>query len=175
MTVPTQMRDHAVDPEEIVRELFHRTCIGAVAQPETGGALLLHFADWQPYEEPLNKALLSSERGKWSLMVHSPWRLDGPSAIVCDWRSVADVEKAIDEAHLSFEGLRVEVIDLIKPGNDLRIVFSRGFALKVLCDSEGVTEDCWYLLRPDDSTVAATHGFRLIYEPPSHNSESGRI
>jgi hypothetical protein len=156
-----------LDPESLIRELIHRTCIGAVAQPETGGDLLLHFGDWQPYETPPNPALLATERGKWSLMLSSAWRFDGPSGVICDWRSVSDPEKESQESHMAFEGLRVEAIKLVKPGNDLELIFSHGHTLRSLCDSFGTGDDCWYILRPDASSVAATHDYRLIYEPPA--------
>lgn len=161
------MDSSALNPEHLIRELLHRTCIGAIAQPETGSDLLLHFGDWQPYETPPNPALLTTERGKWSLMLSSPWRLDGPRGVVCDWRSVSDPEKESLESHVAFEGLRIETIKLLKPGNDLEVMLSRGHTLRVLCDSQGANDDCWYILRPDSSSVAATHDYRLIYEPPA--------
>src|SRR3954447_7722989 len=126
-----------LNPERLIRELIHRTCIGAVAQPETGGDLLLHFGDWQHYQIPPHAALITTERGKWSVMLSSPWRLDGPSGVVCDWRSVSDPEAESRESHVAFEGLRVEAIELLKPGNDLEISLSRGHMLRVLCDSAG--------------------------------------
>jgi hypothetical protein len=70
--------DPLLNPEHIVRELLHRTCIGAVAQPETGGDLLLHFGDWQHYETPPNPALLATERGKWSFDVIKPLETGWP-------------------------------------------------------------------------------------------------
>lgn len=152
--------------EDALQELLHRSCLGAVAQPETDGDLLLHFGGWQLYEDPPNPNLLTSERGRWSLMLHCPWRLDGPSSVICDWRSVADPDRQLEQSYLAMEGLSVEVIELSRPGLDLRIQFSRGFRLTALCDSAGKTDDCWYLLRPDDSSVAATRDFRLVYEPP---------
>lgn len=152
--------------EDLLQELSHRVCLGATAQPETGGDLLLHFAGWQAYEEPPSARLLSTERGKWSLMLCSPWRLDGPTAVVCDWRSVADPLQESVEAYAAFEGLTVESVGLERPGLDLRIEFSREFVLKVQCDSRGRSNDCWFLLRPDDSSIAATRDFRLNYEPP---------
>jgi hypothetical protein len=150
--------------EAFIYELLHRTCIGAVAQPETGGDLVLHFSDWQPYEALPSPALLATERGKWSLMLSTPWRLDGPGGVVCDWRAVSDPDKESQELHAAFEGLRVEAIKLTKPGNDLDLDLSRGHKLRVLCDSVGASDDCWYLLRPDSSSVGATRDYRLVYE-----------
>lgn len=158
--------------EDALRELLYRPCLGAVAQPETDGDLLLHFGGWQLYEDPPDPALLTSERGRWSLMLRCPWRLDGPSSVICDWRSVSDSDRQSEQSHLAVEGLTVESIDLSRPGLDLRIQFSRGCRLTTLCDSSGKTEDCWYLLRPDDSSVAATHDFRLVYEPPATSASS---
>ena len=160
------MDSRETNPEYLIRELLHRTCIGATAQPETGGDLLLHFGDWQSYEPLANPRLQVTERGKWSLMLSSPWRLDGPNGVVCDWRSVANPQKESDELHLAFEGLRVEGITVMKPANDLDVAMSRGHRLRVLCDSDGSSDDCWFVLRPDASSIAATHDFRLTYEPP---------
>lgn len=153
------------NPEELILELLHRTCIGATAQPETGGDLLLDFGSWQPYPTVENSNILTTERGRWALMVSTPWRLDGPNGVVCDWRSVENVEEQSRESHLAFEGLRVERMKLMKPANDLEIALSGGHTLRMLCDSEGSGDDCWYILRPDASSVAATHDYRLIYEP----------
>lgn len=153
--------------EDMLLELVHLPCIGAVAQPETGGDLLLHFGGWQLYEDPPKPSILTSERGKWSLMILCPWRLDGPTGVVCDWRSVGDAERQATEAHLAVEGLAVESIELSKPGHDLQIGFTRGYSLKVLCDSDGKTTDCWYLLMPDDTSLAATRDYQLVREPPA--------
>ena len=160
--------------DDILRELVHLPCIGAVAQPETHGDLLLHFGGWQQYENPPNPALLASERGKWSLMVLCPWRLDGPTAVICDWQSVANPEMQAAQAHVVMEGLTVESIELSRPGLDLRIQFSRGHTMNILCHSAGKTDDCWYLLRPDDSSIAATHDFRLVCEPPAADPPAER-
>lgn len=154
-------------PEGLILELLHRTCIGATAQPETGGDLVLDFGNWQTYAAVENRRVLTTERGRWALMLSSPWRLDGPKGVVCDWRLVANAEEQSRESHLAFEGLRVEAMKLIKPANDLEIALSGGHTLRVLCDSEGTGNDCWYILRPDASSVAATHDYRLIYEPPT--------
>jgi len=163
----TRFGDDAVSGEEVVQELLNRPCLAAIAQPETGGDLLLHFGGWQPYEDPPNPRVLTSERGKWSLMLCCPWRLDGPRAPICDWRSVADSGKQSQQPYLVLEGLTIEAVELIKPGLDLRLHFARGFRLSALCDSVGSSDDCWYLLRPDDSSIAATRDFRLLYEPPA--------
>jgi hypothetical protein len=157
--------------ETVVQELRHRTCIGAVAQAETGGSLLLHFGDWQSYESPPDPALLASERGKWSLMIRSPWRLDTNESVVCDWRTITNAQPRSGEHHSIFEGLRVEDVVVTKPANDLKIVFSRLHTLHVLCDSDGDTADCWYLLRPDDSSIAATHDYQLVYEDAHHHDD----
>lgn len=155
-----------MDSELSLNELLHLTCLGASAQPETGGDLLLHFGGWQLYDDPPNPKLLASERGKWSLMLMCPWRLDGLTAVICDWRSVAEPGKRLDQAYLALEGLSVEAIQLSNPGFDLRIRFSSDISLIALCDSVGRSKDCWYLLRPDNSSIVATRDFRLVYEPP---------
>jgi hypothetical protein len=155
-----------VTPDVALTELVRLPCIGAVAQPETGGDLLLHFGDWQRYADLPHPRVRTVERGSWSLMICCPWRLDGPTAVLCDWRSVADPARQGEQAHLVVEGLAVESVVLSPPGLDLQIQFSRGVRLRVLCDSSGKTDDCWYLLRPDESSVAATREFRLVYEPP---------
>jgi hypothetical protein len=155
------------DPKELLRELLSRTCIGAVAQPETGGDLLLHFAEWQQYESPPDPTLLASERGKWTMLLSCPWRLDSPTGVVCDWRSVADPVLEREQAHAKFEGLQVEEIDLKLPANDLEVRFGNGDVLRLLCDSSGIGDDCWYILRPDGSSIAATRDYRLTFEPRS--------
>jgi len=149
-----------------IEELIGRVCLAAIAQPETGGNLLLHFGRWQTYENPPDPGIAVSERGNWSLMIKCPWRLDSNTAVICDWRSTGDAENARAEAHLSMEGLTVEDVELSHPGLDFRLRFSSGHQLLMLCDSAGAYGDCWYLLRPDDSSVAATRDFRLVYEPP---------
>lgn len=158
-----------ISGEEILRELLNRPCLAAIAQPETGGDFLLHFGGWQLYENDPNPKILTSERGKWSLMLRCPWRLDGPQFPVCDWRSVADSDKHLQQPYLVLEGLTLEAIELAKPGLDLRLNFTRGFQLITLCDSSGPTNDCWYLLRPDESSIAATRDFRLVYEQASRD------
>lgn len=150
----------------MLQELVGRPCVGAVAQPETDGDLLLDFGGWQDYEESPNSRLLSTERGKWSLMVCCPWRLDGPGAPVCDWRSVAHPDRQEAEEHLALEGMTVEALTLEQPGMDLVVRLSRGHVLRVFCDSEGKADECWYVIRPDGSTVTATRSFRLEFEPP---------
>lgn len=105
-------------------------------RPETQGSLLLHFGDWQLYEDPPDPKLLVAERGKWSMMIYCPWRLDDVTNVLCDWRSVADKSKQSLEAHSAIEGLCVERIRLIKPANDLEIRFSSNeHRLRVFCDS----------------------------------------
>jgi len=156
----------------MLRELLNRPCLAAFAQPETDGDLLLHFAGWQPYETPMREDLLTSERGQWSLMLLSPWRLDGPTSVICDWKSVGDSSQGQEHPYLVLEGLVVEQVTLRKPGLDLLIEFSGGVRLTTLSDSAGKTDDCWYLLRPDESSIAATHGFQLTYQkPPSDAKE----
>ena len=150
----------------MLQELRRRPCIGAVAQSETGGDLLLHFGEWQLYEDPPDPKLLTSERGCWSLMVMCPWRLDGPAGAVCDWRSVAEPERENADAYLQFEGLVVDAIRVGRPGLDLEIDFDRGYRLRTLCDSSGKTNDCWYLLLPDDSSLVANRRHQLLHEPP---------
>jgi hypothetical protein len=144
----------------------NRPCLAAVAQPDTGGDLLLHFGDWQRYEDTPNARLLTVERGNWSLMLRCPWRLDGPTNTICDWRSVADPSEPSLDRFLVLTGRVVTSVKVIKPGFDLRLRFSGGLRLSALCDSAGSSEDCWYLLRPDDSSIAATRNFRIVYDPP---------
>ena len=150
-------------PEEILQELSHRVCLGATAQPETGGDMLLHFGRWQAYEGLPSPRLHATERGKWALMLYCPWRLDGPTEVICDWRSVADPAQQSKQAYVAFEGLTVESIALARPGLDLCIEFSRGHVLRVLCDSRGRSTDSWFLLLPDDSSIVATRDFRLVH------------
>jgi hypothetical protein len=88
-------------------------------------------------------------------MLRSPLRLDGPDAVVCDWRSVADQDKESREDHLRFEGLRVEGINLIKPGNDLEVRLSRGIACEccVIRREKPTTAGTFYVL----TTAASPH------------------
>ena len=151
---------------KMLENIVGRPCIGAVAQHETGGDLLLHFASWQSYEDPPDENLLASERGAWSLMVLCPWRLDSFAEVITDWRAVADRGSASRDRYLILEGLSVEEVDLQYPGLDITIRFSRGYVLKTLCDSNGKTSDCWYLLMPDESTLVARRNYRLEVEPP---------
>jgi hypothetical protein len=127
----------------------------------------MHFGEWQSYEDPPNPRLLTTERGKWSLMILCPWRLDSPTSPVCDWRSVSSPEDQDAEAQLVLEGLAVEAIELHKPGLDLELRFTGGYRFRSLCDSDGKTEDCWYLLLPDNSSLVATRDHRLVSAPPS--------
>jgi hypothetical protein len=149
----------------MLQELRSRTCLGAVAQPETGGDILLHFGGWQSYEELPHPRLLVTERGKWSLMLRCPWRLDDGTSVVCDWRAVADRERETEQPYVAFEGLRVDSVELVKPALDLILCFSHGFRLVTSCGSSRMTDDCWYLLRPDGSSVAATRAFQLVFSP----------
>lgn len=158
------------NPDDILRELVGRPCVGAIAQPETDGDLLLDFGGWQSYDDRRDERLLATERGKWTLMIGCPWRLDGPKSPVCDWRSVAEPAGRFAEAHLVFEGLSVEDLFVHRPGIDLELRLSRGFVLRVFCDSAGNSEECWYLLRPDGSSVTATREFRLVSEPSTSGS-----
>jgi hypothetical protein len=150
-------------PQDLLDQILHRPCIGAVAQHETGGSLLLHFGLWQLYEDPPNPRLQTTERGNWSLMIHCPWRLDSPKHFVCDWRSVSKASNDRVEAQLALEGSTVDSIQLTRPGLDLRLGFDTGYTLHTLCDSTGTSDDCWYLLLPDDSSVVATRSGNLIH------------
>jgi hypothetical protein len=152
--------------EDALLNLVNRPCIGVVAQPETNGDLLMHFGAWQSYDDSPDSRLLTTERGKWSLMILCPWRLDGLLAPVCDWRSVGNRDNQDTEAQLVLEGLTVETIDLHKPGLDLELRFTGGYRLRSLCDSDGKTRDCWYLLLPDSSSLVATRDYRLRQELP---------
>ncbi len=153
--------------DDALLDIINRPCLGAIAQPETDGDLLLHFGEWQFYEDPPDPRLLTSERGKWSLMIHCPWRLDSPTSTVCDWRSVSDPEQESAASHLVLEGLMIEAVELHRPGLDLELRFAGGYRIKSLCDSEGKSGDCWYLLLPDGSSLVATRDHRLVREPPT--------
>jgi hypothetical protein len=147
-----------------MQALLDLVCLGAGAQPETGGDLLLHFGDWIPYEVPPRPDLLTVERGRWSLMISCPWRIDGPHGVICDWASVADSEQQDAQGFLALEGRTVTKLQVDSPGLDLQIVFSDGYRLSALCDSRGSSDDCWYVLRPDDSSIVAKRTFELVIE-----------
>ena len=154
------------NPDAILNELIGRPCVGAIAQSETGGNLLLDFGGWQEYQAPQHGRLQSTERGKWTLMIECPWRLDGSDMPVSDWRCVADSERKDSEAHLVLEGLCVEELAVRRPGLDLTIRLSRGYVLRISCDSDAKSAECWYLIRPDGSSLSATRDYQLVWESP---------
>lgn len=166
MSLPDNRAHHGeplVKHTDLLQQLRDQRCAEAVAQPETGGDLLLGFGRPIPYRAP-NPKLLATQGSEWTLMVHSPWRIDGPDGVEADWNTVADKSSRSSQGHLTLVGRVVQSIEILGTSLDLIIRFQGGYELKVFCDT--ACPECWFLSLPDRSSLVARRDRVLSLEQP---------
>lgn len=95
------------------------------------------------------------------LTIYSPWRLDGPDRVICDWNFPGGAKGTITPLTHTVIGRTVESATADPPGWDLQIVFSGGLVLKTFNDSEEDPGDAWTILGTNGLEISA----RPIYGP----------
>jgi hypothetical protein len=155
--------------QQHIDSLVGKRCIGAIAQKETGGDLLLHFGREVPYSGSGGPKLKATHRGEWSLMIECPWRLENSDYTVADWTTVTSDSPERRDQHLVLNERTVASVQLADVGPDLTIRFDGGFTLTVFCGLEPSFPECWFLLLPDGRSVVAGPGGRVSIEEPEQS------
>lgn len=143
----------------LLQQLINQPCVEAVAQPETGGDLLVGFGRLVPYVGEPNRKLRATHRSQWTLMILCPWSLKGPSGTEADWTTVADHSANAEAGHRAVIGSIVRSVELSQSDFTLTIRFDDGRELIARCDPS--FDECWYLSLLDGTSLVA-HGNRTL-------------
>ncbi len=89
------------------------------------------------------------------LTVYSPWRLQLPQEILCDWNSSSGSAGVIIAVVAQLQGQSVVAAATAAPAWDLKITFSSGIELAVFGDNTDDREDAWFILGTDGAECGA--------------------
>jgi hypothetical protein len=143
MTTHTQL-------QSLVRDMVGQRCertdnpIGSVLSLDFG-TLALRLDD-EPDALP---------HGWRHLTVLSPWRLQTPTEVVCDWNAAGGKDGTIRDCIRCLVGHQVLAAAASPPGWDLRVEFANGWTLVVFGDSTDDRQDAWFILGTDGTEAGA--------------------
>jgi hypothetical protein len=89
------------------------------------------------------------------LTILSPWRLQLPAEVLCDWNSSGGPSGALGAVIAQLEGQTVVAAATTTPAWDLILTFSSGVQLMVFGDSTDSREDAWFILGTDGTECGA--------------------
>lgn len=146
---------------DLLDRLVGLRCVGATAQIETGGDLLVHFGKWVT-DVTGSKRLPPTQRGEYVLMIAStPWRLDGKDEPLGDWETVTDEASPYFGGHRLLANRTLERAEVEPPAWDLQLTFSESIRLSVFCDLKPRRPENWFVLGPEGQELVAGPGYRL--------------
>ena len=97
----------------------------------------------------------SPAQGWRSLLIDSPWRIECPAGVVCDWNADNSVDGEMARCIASLVGRTVERCCAFPPAWDLRVSFSGDLHLVVFSDSDAGRRHSWTILGTDGLEVVA--------------------
>ncbi len=138
------------DPRGLLADVVGQRCERAT-NPH-GSILSLDFGELGRREDDEASSTLHGWR---HLTVLSPWRLQQPDEVLCDWNSSGGPEGALPSVIAQLEGQTVIAATTTTPAWDLTIVFSSGMRLLVFGDNTDDREDAWFILGTDGTECGA--------------------
>ena len=138
------------DPRVLLADVIGQRCERAT-NPH-GSILSLDFGELGHRKGDDASSVLHGWR---HLTVLSPWRLQLPAEILCDWNSSGGTEGVIAAVVAQLEGEAVVAAATAAPAWDLTITFSSGVQLVVFGDNTDEREDAWFILGTDGAECGA--------------------
>lgn len=138
------------DPRVLLADVLGQRCERAT-NPH-GSILSLDFGELGRRKDDDASAVLHGWR---HLTVLSPWRLQLPAEVLCDWNSSGGSEGVLGVVIAQLEGQTVVAAATTEPAWDLTLTFSSGVQLVVFGDSTDDREDAWFILGTDGMECGA--------------------
>lgn len=131
---------------QYVAELSGHCCVDVLNS--VGSHLLIDFGRSGEAQEGNGESAGEPWR---TLLIASPWRIQTPEQVLCDWNADNSVGGALQTCAHQLVGRRLESIQLMPPGWDLVLAFEGGLSLLVFSDSDINRRYSWTLCGPEGS------------------------
>lgn len=143
------------DVEQLLNDITDQPC--SRAENPHGSILSLDFGvlSRRQDDEPGAK-----KHGFRHLTVLSPWRIQSPGEVICDWNTTGGAKGGITPAVAELVGCRVVKASCWLPAWDMRLKFDNSWELVVFGDSDDDREDAWFILGTDGAEGGAVPRIR---------------
>lgn len=145
------------DPRALLADIVGQRC--ERAKNPHGSILSLDFGELGRREDDDTASVLHGWR---HLTVLSPWRLQMPAEVLCDWNSSSGSEGVIAAVIARLEGQTVVAATTTTPAWDLTLTFSSGVQLVAFGDNTDDREDAWFILGTDGTECGAIPVVRAV-------------